>query len=93
MKQQLSELKLEIQEKGLHKIKAYFDFTPEELENLDTEVLKHLYNMAKLGMTFEREMNISLRSQEMNYLRISKVVSDSKEEIKRYIRKSMPQYF
>jgi len=93
MKEPLDNLKLEIQEKGLHKIKQYFDFSAEELEKLDGEVLKHLYNMAKLGMTFEREMNISKRSQEMNYLRISKVVGDSKEEIKRYVKKSMPQYF
>lgn len=92
MKQVLENLKKEIQHKGLGKIRDYFDFDIKSLTKLDPEVLKHLHNMARLGMQFEREINISKRATEMNFVRIGKLVSDSKSEIKAYIKRTMPEY-
>ena len=92
-KQKLDDLKIEIQEKGLMKIKDYFGIDTETLSNMDAEALKHLYNMARLGMSFEREMNLAKRSNEMNFIRISRLVHENKDEIKRYMKASLPQYF
>jgi len=50
MKQELELKKIEIQEKGLNKISSYFDLSTQKLGNLDPETLRHLYNMARLGM-------------------------------------------
>ena len=81
-----------IQVKGLNKIEEYFDLELEELENLDVNALKHLNNMARLGMQFEREANLSKRATESNYIRIGKLLLDTKEEMKRYLKHSLPKY-
>jgi len=49
--------------------------------------------MARLGMQFEREMNISKRAVDMNYMRIAKLMMENREEMKHYIKKSLPSYF
>ena len=66
--------KSKIQEKGLDKINDYFDLDMQKLSILKPEVLKHLNAMARLGMQFEREMNIGQRKKESNYMRIAKLV-------------------
>lgn len=91
-KQELEGLKQIIQFRGLEKIKEYFDFDVDRLQNMDGEALKHLYNMARLGMQFEKEMNLSKRAAEMNFVRVGKLVSDSKQEMKAYIKRTLPQY-
>ena len=91
--QNLETVKTSIQEKGLGKISEYFDLSKEQLENAEVESLKHLYNMAKLGMQFEREMNLQKRATEMNFVRIGKIISENKDEMKKYIKRSLPNYF
>ena len=81
-----------IEKKGLNAIENYFDLDTTSLSNQDSDVLKHLYNMARLGMQFEKEVNLQKRATEMNYIRICKIVSDSKEEMKLYLKKTMPDY-
>ena len=88
----LDKKKKEIQVKGLNKISKYFDLDTKRLERIKPEVLKHLYQMAKLGMQYEREMNVSKRAVESNYVKIGNIISESKEELKQYIKKSLPQY-
>ena len=92
MKQGLDEQKLVIQQKGLDKISLYFDLEMETLSTMDADSLKHLYNMAKLGMQFEREMNITKRSTEMNFVRVGKMITENKDELKKYIKRTLPQY-
>lgn len=82
--------KKEIQELGLSSIKNYFLVDPSEITS--KEVLIHLLQKAKLGMSFEREMNINKRSIEMMNFRIMKLTSDDKEELKKHLKKTMPQY-
>jgi len=48
--------------------------------------------MARLGMQFEKEMNISKRATENNYLRIGQIITENKGELKKYIEKTMPSY-
>lgn len=87
--QKLDTQKKEIQELGLNAIKEYFKI---DISQLDKETLLHLHNRAKIGMQFEREMSLSKRAIEMNYLRVFKLIAEDKQEIKNLIRKSLPQY-
>jgi len=82
--------KTEIQNLGLSTIKNYFLVDPKDIT--DKEVLAHLLQKAKLGMQFEREMNLSKRAGEMMSFRIMKLTSEDKKQLKTYIKKSMPQY-
>jgi len=84
--------KLTIQQMGLDKIKSYFELDTQILETLDAEQLKHLYNMARLGMQFEKEMNLTKRATEMNFIRVGKLITENRDELKRYIKKSLPHY-
>lgn len=89
---EMDKKKVEIQNLGLDKIKSYFELDASTLESLDSDQLKHLYNMARLGMQFEKEMNLTKRATEMNFVRIGKLITENKEELKKYIKKSLPQY-
>lgn len=81
--------KKEIQELGLGAIKEYFNV---DIGQLSKEDLNHLHQKAKIGMSFEREMNVSKRAIEMNYIRVFKMVAEDKQEIKKLIKKSIPHY-
>lgn len=82
--------KEEIQQLGLSSIKKYFLVNPAEIKN--KEVLSHLLQKAKLGMSFEREMNINKRSGEMMTFRILKLTTSDKKELRDYIKNKMPNY-
>jgi len=81
--------KEEIQQLGLSAIKEYFNVDPAKF---DKEFLTHFLQKAKLGMQFEKEMNLSKRAIEMNFIRVFKSVCEDKAEFKKYVKKSMPQY-
>jgi hypothetical protein len=85
----LENQKKEIQTLGLTAIKEYFNIDPSKL---DKEFLRHLHEKAKLGMQFEKEMNLSKRAIEMNYIRVFRLVAEDKKEIRRLIKKSIPNY-
>jgi len=89
MTEQLQEQKEEIQTLGLTAIKEYFNIDPAKL---DKEFLRHLHQKAKIGMQFEKEMNVSKRAVELNYIRVFRLIAEDKSELKKYIKKSMPQY-
>lgn len=82
--------KQEIQTLGLSSIKNYFLVDPTEIT--DKAVLIHLLQKAKLGMQFEREMEISKRTGEMMSFRIMKLTANDKNELRRYIKQKLPQY-
>jgi hypothetical protein len=88
----LDNIKSKIQRKGLAKISQYFDLDENKLADIDSDSIKHLFNMAKLGMQFEKEMNLTKRATEMNFIRISKLCMENKEEIKKYLKKTLPTY-
>ncbi len=94
MKQEniLEQKRSKINSLGLDKIESYFDLSAEQLQNLDAEQLKHLYNMARLGMQFEKEVNVSQRATESNFIRIGAIITENKEELKQYIKRTLPQY-
>lgn len=79
----------EIQELGLNAIKDFFCV---DFNNIDKDIIKSVHEKARIGMQFEREMSISRRAVEMNYIRVFKMVAEDKSELKRLIKKSLPQY-
>jgi len=85
----LTNKKTTIQKLGLNAIQEYFEI---DISKLDKETLVHLHSKAKIGMQFEREMNLSKRAIEMNYLRVFKMIAEDKKEIKKLIKKSIPHY-
>ncbi len=88
----LKEKKKKLQTISLDKIEEYFSLTRTELAEIKPEVLHHLSKMARLGMQFEKEMNLSKRATDMNFIRVGKLVSQNKKELIRFIRKNLPEY-
>ena len=89
MKEQQETTKKEIQELGLNAIKEFFKVDTGEI---DRDTIKVIHDKAKIGMQFEREMNVSKRAVEMNYLRVFRLVAEDKKELKKYVKHSMPHY-
>lgn len=81
--------KKKIQSLGLGAIEKYFKVS---LKKLPPEILRHLHNRAKIAMQFEREINISERAVEMNYLRVFKLYARDQNEIRVLIEKKFAQY-
>jgi len=81
--------KEEIQELGLNAIKEFFKA---DVDKFDKDTIKFIHDKAKIGMQFEREMNVSKRAVEMNYIRVFRLVAEDKKELKKYVKASMPQY-
>ena len=77
--------KAEIQNLGLNAIQEYFKV---DVTKLDKETVHLLNAKAKLGMSFEREMSVSKRAIELNYIRVFRMVAEDKAELKAYIKKS-----
>jgi hypothetical protein len=87
------EIKDEIQELGLKALKEYFGVSKTELMNIDPKLISYITQRAKLAMQFEREMNLNNRFVERNYLRVFKLISEDRDELKRLIKKSLPIYY
>jgi len=89
MEDKILKEKKEIQELGLKAIKEYFQV---DVYSLDKDFLEELHKKARIAMQFEKEMNLSSRAVEMNYLRVFKMIAEDKKEIKKLIKKHMPKY-
>ena len=86
----LSVDKDELQQLGLKAIQDYFKVNASQLK---PDTLRHLHQKAKLGMTFERESNLSKRAVEGNYIRVFRLIAQDKTELKRLVTRSLPNYF
>jgi len=85
-----NEKKVEIQELGLSAIKDFFQVDPKE--SFDKNTINLIHNKAKIAMQFEKEMNLSKRAVELNYIRVFRLIAEDKKELKKYIKASMPRY-
>lgn len=81
--------KTKIQNLGLKAIEDYFNV---DINQISKEVLTHLHHKAKIGLQFEKEMNLTKRAIEMNYLRVFRLVAEDKKELRNMIKKSIPDY-
>jgi len=87
----IQEKKEEIQSHTLDALKEYLGTDVKEIDVLTTAQIGVLYNRARLGMQFEREMNVSRRAHEMNFNRTGKLITEVKEELKNDLKKTIPQ--
>lgn len=83
----------EIEELGLNAIKEYFQISIERLTQIDPKILDHIHKKARLGMSFEKELNLSRRAIELNYIRVFRLIADDKKELKELFKKSLPNYY
>lgn len=81
--------KKEIQNLGLNALKECFGVNPKDLTE---KQLKFIHQKARLGLSFEKEMNLNTRAVEMNYLRVFRLVAEDKVELRKLIKKSIPKY-
>ena len=88
----LAEKKMAINSKGLDKLNEYFNLSQSDLAKVKPDVLRHLYNMARIGMSFERQVNISRLADETNRIKIAKLITENKKELQAYIKRTLPQY-
>lgn len=73
----------------MNAIKEFFNA---DVDGFSKDTIRVIHDKAKIGMQFEREMNLSKRAIEMNYLRVFKLVAEDKKELKKYVKQAMPQY-
>lgn len=86
----IEEIREKIHHKGLNKISDYFDLSEDKLNMMDADTLKHLFNMARIGMQLEKEVNLSHRASEMSHVRVAKMVCETKDEMRQYIKRTLP---
>lgn len=79
----------EIEGLGLDAIREFFGAN---LKEIGPDVIQGLHQKARIGMQFEREMSVSKRAVELNYLRVFRLAAEDKQELKKYLRKALPQY-
>lgn len=85
----LKQKKEKIQNLGLSALEDYLGV---DVSKIDAENLKALHKKAQIAMQFEREMNVSQRAIELNYLRVYRLIAEDKKELKSLIKKSLPNY-
>jgi len=85
----LKEKKEKLQKLGLSALEDYLGV---DISKIEPETLRALHKRAQIAMQFEREMNVSQRAVEINYLRVYKLIAEDKKELKNLIKKSLPSY-
>jgi hypothetical protein len=87
--EQIRNVKKEIEELGMKALKDYFGL---DIQKVDPKLLNHIHQRARVAIQFEREMNISKRAVENNYLRVFRMIAEDKKEYRSLIKKSIPEY-
>lgn len=83
------ETKKDIRVVGLKALRSYLE---SDIEKVDRKVVQHLYQKAKLGFQFDKEMNVNQRINENNRIRVFKIVAENKDELKDYLKATMPGF-
>lgn len=87
----MSDIK-ELEELGLQAMKNFWGIENGIVESMNKQQLNVLIQKAKLGMQFYREVNIHNRAIESNTLRVCTMVAENKNELKRLLKASLPDY-
>lgn len=78
----------EIRTKTDLKVKEFIDIDPSKI---DGETFSNIMNQAKMGMTFVRDREMMKRITNGQGIRVFNLVSTDKEELKGYIKSTMPK--
>lgn len=92
MEDDFKKQKKEIEEVSLQRLKEYLELSDDEFGGLSKEQLTFITMRAKLSMQFEKEMNLTKRSVESNFIRVGKMIADDKKELREYLKKTIPNY-
>lgn len=86
----LEKLREQIEKKGLKALDHFFDT---EIDKINFDHLRMIYNKARLGMQFEKEINLNRRSYNINIIRLMKLLNLNRDEILEVMKSSMPYYY
>jgi hypothetical protein len=83
----------ELEELGLNSLKEFWGLDNGFVETLSKQQVSILIKKASLGMQFYREINVGKRAVESNTLRVCTMLAGDKDELKRLLKASLPQYY
>jgi hypothetical protein len=86
-------LRGQIEAIALDRLKNYLGKDETQLIAMKPEVLRHILQQAKISLQYEKEMNVNNRVQAQNYIRVFKIVAEDKKELRKLIKKKLPEYF
>jgi len=82
----------ELKELGLEALKDFFGIDNKIITNMSKEQLSIAVHKARFGMQLYRELNVNKRAVESNIFRFCTLVAKDKNELKRILNASLPQY-
>ena len=82
----------ELEELGLESLKNFWGLENGFIENLNKNQVQVLIKKASLGMQFYREVNVGKRANVSNTIRVCTMIADNKDELKKMLRLSLPEY-
>ena len=83
----------ELEQLGLDSLKEFWGLENGFVDTLSTKQVSVLIKKASLGMQFYRETNINKRAMDHNTLRVCTMIATDKNELKKLLKASLPQYY
>jgi len=82
----------ELENLGLESMKDFWGLENGFIESLSNKQVSVLIKKASLGMQFYKEVNLGKRATERNTLRVCTMIAEDKNELKRLLKASLPEY-
>lgn len=83
----------ELEDLGLSTLKEFWGLENGFIDSLSNKQVSVLVKKASLGMQFYKEVNVGKRATERNTLRVCTMISENKDELKKLLKQSLPQYY
>ena len=83
----------ELEELGLSTLKEFWGLENGFIDSLSNKQVSVLVKKASLGMQFYKEVNVGKRATERNTLCVCTMISENKDELKKLLKQSLPQYY
>ena len=83
----------ELEDLGLNTLKEFWGLENGFIDSLSNKQVSVLVKKASLGMQFYREVNVGKRATDHNKLRVCTMIADNKDELKKLLKQSLPQYY
>lgn len=82
----------ELEKLDLESMKDFWGLENGFIESLSNKQVSVLIKKASLGMQFYKEVNLGKRANERNALRVCTMIAEDKNELKRLLKASLPEY-
>lgn len=83
----------ELEKLGLDSLKEFWGLENGFVDTLSSTQVSVLIKKASLGMQFYRENNVTKRAMDHNTLRVCTMIADDKNDLKKLLKASLPQYY